>query len=144
MAPILVMFKDRRMEPRRVTGRGELTEGIWLGEAARGGGAAIPAQIADLLRGRDFKNFNEFRAAFWRAVANDELLSKQFSGENLKRMRKDGHSPTSRKQDHHKSHKKFILHHVNPIAKGGSVYDLDNIRVVTPASHQQIHYGDKP
>lgn len=144
MAPILVMFKDRRMEPGRVTGRGELTEGIWLGEAARGGGAAIPAQIADLLRGRDFKNFNEFRAAFWRAVANDELLSKQFSGENLKRMRKDGHSPTSRKQDHHKSHKKFILHHVNPIAKGGSVYDLDNIRVVTPASHQQIHYGDKP
>lgn len=144
MAPILVMFRDRRLEPGAVTGAGQLINGIWLGDATRHSGAAVPSHIADLLRGQKFKNFNAFRKAFWKTVANDEVLSKQFSAENLKVMKKDGHAPTSRKNDHYKSHRRFILHHVDPIAKGGGVYDLDNIRIVTPTSHQQIHYGETP
>ena len=38
----------------------------------------------------------------------------------------------------HKKLKSYHLHHVKPIAEGGAVYDLDNIRVVTP----RLHYGE--
>nr|WP_323371547.1 hypothetical protein [Pseudomonas helleri] len=44
---------------------------IWLGAASQSEGAPIPSQIADQLRGRDFRNFRVFREAFWEVVAND-------------------------------------------------------------------------
>lgn len=144
MAPILVMFKSRRFMPGVVTGKGQPIEGIWLGEATRGSGSAIPSHIADQFRGKEFKTFDDFREVFWKAVANDEQLSQQFSTRNLKLMKLHGHAPGALKETHHKSHVKFVLHHVIPISEGGGVYDLDNIRVVTPSSHHHIHYGDKP
>ena len=33
---------------------------------------------------------------------------------------------------------RYILHHMNPIYNGGSVYDLDNNKIVTPRFHQEI------
>lgn len=50
---------------------------IWLGAASQSEGAPIPSQIADQLRGRDFRNFRVFREAFWEVVANDAELVKQ-------------------------------------------------------------------
>jgi len=34
---------------------------------------------------------------------------------------------------------KYELHHVEQIGLGGDVYDLDNIRIVTPKRHIEIH-----
>ncbi len=70
-----VYFKSPRDEPGEVTGQGEWIFGIWLAEAGKEQGAAIPAQIADKLRGMKFSSFDRFREAFWRAVANDPELS---------------------------------------------------------------------
>ncbi|MGE8060544.1 HNH endonuclease signature motif containing protein [Pseudomonas sp. NPDC089547] len=60
-------------------------------------------------------------------------------------MQTEVSSPTGvhqkRVKDHYKGHATFILHHVIPISENGSVYDVDNLRVVTPAAHHDIHYG---
>ncbi len=44
-----------------------------------GNGAPIPAHIADKLRGREFKTFDEFREALWLEVSQDPELIAQFS-----------------------------------------------------------------
>ncbi|WP_043198001.1 S-type pyocin domain-containing protein [Pseudomonas putida] len=140
LPPILVVFKSPRYEPGIATGQGSHTNGVWLGEAARLTGAAIPTQIADVLRDREFRDFDAFRSTFWKAVAETSELSSQFNIVNRNLMSK-GHAPKARDQDHYKGHATFILHHVIPISENGAVYDIDNLRVVTPAAHNSIHYG---
>jgi hypothetical protein len=34
----------------------------------------------------------------------------------------------------------FNLHHIQPISAGGAVYDLSNLRIVSPVVHYGIHY----
>ena len=144
LPPILVVFKSPRYEAGTSTGHGAQVSDTWRKEAASLEGAPIPAQIAELLKSREFRNFDAFRRQFWKAVANDPELSKQFDEMSLSRMRKNGYSPIVDFPDSHLSQKTFILHHVTPISEGGGVYDMDNIRIVTPLSHNSIHYGTKP
>ena len=141
---VLIMFKDRRLEPGVATGNGGDIEKLWLGEQSQGLGAAIPVQIAEQLIGREFKTFNNFREAFWKAVAADPALSAQFNENNLTRMKDRGYAPKTTSAQQHKSQIAFILHHVQPIAADGGVYDMDNIRIVTPAAHQKIHSKVNP
>ncbi|WP_460418218.1 S-type pyocin domain-containing protein [Pseudomonas sp. microsymbiont 2] len=143
LPPILVVFKSPRFEPGAAIGSSVEVSGLWPGEAARAEGAPVPAQIADQLRGTEFRNFNRFRRGFWKAVAHDAELSKQFSERNLRRMRKHGNAPTVGDADIHMSQLTYILHHVLPISEGGDVYDMNNIRIVTPRAHHSIHYGER-
>jgi hypothetical protein len=49
----------------------------------------IPGQIAEQLRGQvfnSFNNFDDFREAFWKAVASDPDLASGFSPSNVTRM----------------------------------------------------------
>ncbi|WDY58873.1 S-type pyocin domain-containing protein [Pseudomonas sp. PSKL.D1] len=140
LPPILVVFKSPRYEPGVATGSGSEIEGIWLGEISRNTGALVPIQIANTMRGKSFSSFDTFRSAFWNAVANTPELAKQFNKINLNLMSK-GYAPRARDNDHHKSLTTFILHHQTPISEGGAVYDIDNIRIVTPQAHNNIHYG---
>ncbi|POG05736.1 hypothetical protein BGP84_23000 [Pseudomonas putida] len=144
LPPILVVFKSPRYEPGTATRVGAQITGLWLGEATRGEGAPIPAHIADQLRGIEFRSYDAFREKLWKIVANDPELSRQFSKQNIIRMRENGHAPRARTPDLYGKKKSFELHHVVPISEGGAVYDIDNLRVVTPAAHHKIHYGDKP
>ncbi|PUA41249.1 S-type Pyocin, partial [Pseudomonas protegens] len=57
LAPIYVMFRDRREDPGVASGFGQPVSGIWLSAASHGEGAPIPSQIANQLRGRQFKNW---------------------------------------------------------------------------------------
>ena len=132
------LFQDRRDDPGMATGFGKPVVGLWLGEAARQDGAPIPVQIADQLRGVVFRNFHEFRRAFWRAVAADGELGKQFNNRNLKRMR-TGRSPFSLKIDQVGGRENFELHHHVEVANGGAVYGMDEISVMTPRRHIQLH-----
>lgn len=54
---------------------------------ARGNAGLVPGQVADKLRGRRFGSFDEFRAPFWKAVADTPELVAQFSQPNPGRMR---------------------------------------------------------
>ena len=142
LPPLYVMFRDPREDAGVATGVGQPVTGIWLGDAAQGEGAPVPSQIADQLRGREFKNFRAFREAFWRAAANDPELAKQFISNNISEMKK-GRSPFVRKGDRVGGKIKFELHHVTHVSKGGQVFDIDNVRIVTPKRHGQIHTEDK-
>jgi hypothetical protein len=133
-----VLFRDRRDDPGTATGWGSDVSEVWLGDDARGDGAPVPWQIAEQLRWKEFANFHRFREAFWIAVAADAELSKQFTRSNLDRMR-DGSAPFPRVVDQVGGRKTFELHHVIEISQGGEVYGLDNILVMTPRRHIQIH-----
>ncbi|MBS3186860.1 MULTISPECIES: S-type pyocin domain-containing protein [unclassified Pseudomonas] len=144
LPPILVVFKSPRFEAGTSIGQGVQVTETWRAQAANREGAPIPAQIADLLRGVEFRNFDAFRRRFWKSVANDPELSKQFSERDLVRMRKNGNAPLVNDEDIYMSQMTFAIHHVLPISEGGGVYDLSNLRIVTPKVHNTIHYGEKP
>jgi hypothetical protein len=142
LPPIYVMFRDRREDPGVGTGAGQPAAPIWLGAASQDSGVPIPMQIADQLRGKEFGRFRNFREALWIAVANDPELAKQFIVTNRDRML-TGKAPRARKIDSVGGRGSFEIHHVDEVAKGGAVYDIDNMRVVTPRRHIDIHRGVK-
>lgn len=39
--------------------------------------------------------------------------------------------------------KKLEIHHVDLIAQGGKVYDIDNLRILTPIEHIKLHSSEK-
>lgn len=82
--PIYVYLQSARDKPGTVTGKGEVlsSEGKWLESASSGLGAPVPAQVADKLRGQKFERFDDFREAFWLAVAECPELMVQFNRSN--------------------------------------------------------------
>lgn len=135
--PIYVVLSVRN-QPGVVTGQGEDVTGIWLAGAGVGQGAPIPTRIANELRGREFSSFDAFRNAFWKAVAANPELCQQLSEDNLERAQ-SGNAPIVRDRDSVGKRSSFELHHVDRIADGGAVYDVDNLRVNTPRNHIDNH-----
>lgn len=144
ISPMYLLYKTSpRDEAGVVTGKGkdvEWKDGYWLGEATnQGQGQYIPTKIADKLRGKEFANFREFREAFWMAVSKDEKLLSQFKPSNISNI-KNGKAPSTVLEYWHGEKIKFELHHVIEIQHGGDVYNIDNIRIVTPHNHYgKIH-----
>ncbi|MJG42035.1 colicin-D [Salmonella enterica subsp. salamae] len=139
--PVYVMLSmDPRKLPGKVTGKGQGTGENWLNDADKGTGVPIPSRIADKLRGREFANFNSFRGAFWKVVAADPELSKQFGEDDIELL-KLGRAPTVRFKDSVGKRVKYEIHHRDEVAKGGDVYNVDNLNVVTPKRHIEIHRG---
>ncbi|WP_181288104.1 S-type pyocin domain-containing protein [Pseudomonas brassicacearum] len=144
--PVYIMASRTgpRYEPGIATGTGQEIRGNWLGSTEQGVGAPIPREIANLLRGHDFRDFDAFREKFWSRVANDEQLSAQFSRSNLKLMR-NGAAPFTAPDGHVGERNKFEIHHIQLISDGGAVYDLDNLSIMTPKEHIELHKkGTKP
>jgi len=133
----LYIVMNVRLDPGTVTGRGKDVTGIWLAGASSGLGAPIPTEIADQLRGKSFASFDSFRRALWKAVAGTGLV-EQFTDNNVGRMR-EGKAPKARYRDRAGKRSSFELHHTDEVAKGGKVYDVDNLNVVTPKHHIDIH-----
>ena len=142
LPPIYVMFRDPREDAGVATVMCQPVTGIWLGAAAQGEGAAVPSQIADQLRGKEFRNFRAFREAFWRAVASDSELARQFDLGILDSMKR-GQAPLAKERDQVGRRIKFELHHKVYISQGGEVYGIDNIGVITPKCHVETHKGSR-
>jgi hypothetical protein len=136
----VVFSRPARLTPGTVTGVGEGVSGIWLIGASSGVGVPIPTDVADSLRGRDFKSFDSFRAALWKAVSESAVVD-QFIKQNAGRMRK-GKAPRVRKADSVGGRRSYELHHLEKISEGGGVYDVDNLRVNTPRNHIDIHRNE--
>lgn len=138
--PIYVYLQSARDKPGVVTGKGEVLsgEGKWLEAASSGVGAPIPAQVADKLRGREFRDFDHFREAFWLAVAECPELMRDFkpSNQTLIIMGLAAYPIPSEQVGGRTT---FELHHVEQIQHGGEVFNVDNIRVTTPRLHIGIH-----
>lgn len=126
---------ERRYQPGVVTGMGVELDGPWLMGKRE---APIPRQVADLLRGRSFSTYNDFREEFWRTVVSVPELAAEFSPQNRALMRK-GKAPKTIELEHRGQQRVFHTHHVDEIQHGGDVYNVDNLRVVTPQRHYEIH-----
>ncbi|MCT8167381.1 MULTISPECIES: S-type pyocin domain-containing protein, partial [unclassified Pseudomonas] len=138
LPPIYTMFRDRRGEPGIIEGHGQAEANIWLSEADTGKGSPIPSRIADLLRGKEVRNWRNFRESFWKTVADDPILSRQFSRSNLTLMR-GGSAPYAIPDEHIGGNKVYEIHHDVPLRQGGELYNIDNLRIVTPKRHVTIH-----
>ncbi len=138
-----VLANARRL-PGTATGNGKSITGKWLRGTERNAGL-FPKSVADKLKGKQFKNFDEFREAFWKEVANDPNLASQFTTDNIYRM-KAGAAPRAELAQQIRGQKSYVLHHKTPINQGGAVYDMDNLYIVTPKYHKEVldpayHYG---
>lgn len=122
--------------PGTSKGNGVVIEGQWM-RGTEGNLGLFPKQIADKLKGRNFKNFAEFRSEFWKAVADDPDLAKQFSPGNQGAM-KNGFAPTPSENQWLGGRDTYEIHHKTPIHDGGEVYDMDNLVIVTPRYHKEI------
>jgi multidrug efflux pump subunit AcrA (membrane-fusion protein) len=140
LPPQYVMFRDRRNDPGVASGYGASVQGGWLEAATQGEGAAIPSKIADQLRGKNFKDFRAFRETFWKAVSANAELAMSFDPGSLSAMSK-GRSPYVKAGDRVGKRVKFELHHVSSLSDGGQLYDIDNLRLLTPKQHLAVHKG---
>jgi hypothetical protein len=116
----------------------------WV-RGTEGNAGKVPESVAGRLRGRMFASRQEFRENFWKEVADDPALAAQFGPANVALMR-DGLAPFAARTQRYGGHERYVLHHRTPVARGGDVYDPDNIIVVTPRYHQEAldgsyHFG---
>ncbi|EEN0021934.1 HNH endonuclease [Salmonella enterica] len=146
--PVYVYLKDdSRNQPGTATGNGVKLSGDkpWLDLSVtnKGNGAPIPSHIADKLRGRSYGSFDDLREDLWEEISNDPKLMAQFGEDNQERI-SNGLAPWVPSDGYYHGPnevvKKFQIHHDQAIEDGGGVYDLDNLRIVTPRLHDEIHY----
>jgi hypothetical protein len=137
--PLYIVMNVRKT-PGTVTGQGEDIAGIWLIGASSGVGVPIPTDVADALRGREFKSFDAFRAALWKAVSGS-TAADQFVKQSVGRMR-TGRAPRVRKADRVGGRLSYELHHLEKVSEGAGVYDVDNLRINTPRNHIDLHRNE--
>lgn len=138
----LYIVMNVRLDPGTVTGQGKDVTGIWLAGAGTGLGAPIPTRIASQLSGKSFSSFDSFRGAFWRAVSNDPELVSQFKPTNQSKLR-NGKAPFAQRPEHNGENARYEIHHIENIQHGGAVYDVDNLAIMTPKRHVEIHKEDR-
>ncbi|MFE7712023.1 DNRLRE domain-containing protein [Streptomyces sp. NPDC057486] len=129
--------KDLRKSAGGVVGGSKLPDvnGQWLRGSA-GNAGKVPGQVARALQGREFKNWNDFREAFWGEIAKVPELAKQFGDRDYYRM-KNGAAPKVDPTQAVGKNNSYVLHHRTPIHDGGGVYDLDNLIIATPRYHAE-------
>jgi hypothetical protein len=102
-----VLTNARKLQGTATDTGTEIT-GKWLRGTDDNAGL-FPKSVADKLRGQTFKNFDEFRQAFWKEIANDANLAKQFEPQQVSRM-KNGLAPYVKEIQQLGGQRNYILH----------------------------------
>lgn len=116
--------------------------GRWLDA---GVATPIPSQVGEALMGQSYSTFGDLRQAIWEQIGGNPELNSAFTPRNIAQMR-DGYAPIAPPQYVNESGMfgdSFNIHHATPIENGGAVYDLSNLRIVSPKVHYETHYGKK-
>lgn len=137
MQPLYLVFKSPRDMPGVASGDEPPASGRWM-DAASINGAPIPGQVVDVLRGREFSNFSAFRKAFWKAVSVEPELTANLSAANIEAVRK-GSAPISASVEFVGKRRQYEIHHVIFLSQGGGVYDMSNMRILSPRKHISLH-----
>src|SRR5580658_4889729 len=87
--------------------------------------APVPSQVADRLRGRAFKDFDDFRHAFWQAAVAVPELASQFGAANVRLMSR-GEAPKAPPAEQTIESSIFHLLHIDQRA---NAYDVDGMRI---------------
>ncbi|MFJ4350847.1 S-type pyocin domain-containing protein [Pseudomonas sp. NPDC089428] len=137
LPPLYVMFKSRRLMAGEVEGEGKLIDGELLHDGNREG-APIPMQIASELRGQKFSSWNAYRRRLWQLIGRSPLFEGQFDRVDRALMLR-GLAPYASKAEWIGGRIKYEIHHVKPISDGGGVYDNDNLVIISPKFHIELH-----
>lgn len=93
-------------------------------------------EVADKLVGRTFANFDDFREAFWLAVADTKYID-EFSEMNKIQIR--GGNASFAPSDLRRSEiGRYVLHHRRPILYTGQVYSIDNLMIASPKFNYEV------
>ena len=97
---------------------------------------AIPKDVAQDLVGKKFNSFDEFRGEFWKAMSRSSYAS-EFDSSNRWAM-EHGYAPKVRDSSLYSEQfgKSYNLDHTIEIQDGGYVFDLDNITILAPKTHE--------
>lgn len=133
--PKPITAEQRRQSAGKAFSSTRLVE-LKMGESLFKGGnsAPVPKQVADKLSCRSFANFTEFRQAFWKEMANDPAVARNFNNANIASMKK-GNAPFAPDNQHNGGNARYELDHDNEIQDGGTIYNMDNIIIRTPLDH---------
>lgn len=123
-----------RNEPGVASGTGKQIGADWLREGVRTGVMPIPASVAEKLEGRRFGSFDSYRRAFWKAVAEDPELLRQFDRRNISRIQ-NGLSPMAPPDQQVGQRGRWEIDHVEPLWADGELYESENLQIMTPQSH---------
>lgn len=101
---------------------------------------AIPQEVAKQLVGKQFSSFDELKGEIYKAIAKSSYASEfKKSNQTLMDMGQAPVAPSSLQTGKNYNQKKYNIHHVNPVEDGGDVYNLDNLAIVAPKTHNEIH-----
>jgi len=115
------------------TGTGQTATTDWWKAASQAKGAAIPAQVGDLIRGRQFKTFDAFDKALWRVLGEQRELTAAFDEVNKKRIAQ-GFAPYAPKSTWVGGNREFELRYQERPQFWSDPFNLDLISVKVPNS----------
>lgn len=132
-APLYFSFDVPPAGTGVVSGGGQVAAPGWWDASAQASGAAIPAQAADTLRGREFASFAGFEQALWRSIGEEAAPGGTFSEINQRRIA-NGLAPYAPKSTWVGERREFEVRYSQSAALGNAPYDLDRLSLHSPAS----------
>jgi len=90
--------------------------------------------------GKEFSSFDKLRGAIYDGIGNSAYAG-EFSSSNqtLMQSSRAPYAPDSLQTGDSYNQLKYNAHHIKPVEDGGDVYNLDNIELVAPKTHDEIH-----
>ncbi|NNJ18266.1 S-type pyocin domain-containing protein [Pseudomonas putida CSV86] len=142
-APLYFSFDVPPAGTGVVSGGGQVAAPGWWDASARTSGAAIPAQAADTLRGREFASFAGFEQALWRSIGEEAAPGGTFSEINQRRIA-NGLAPYAPKSTWLGERREFEVRYSQSAALGNAPYDLDRLSLHSPASAFGVRAQTQP
>jgi hypothetical protein len=133
--PIYFTFNLPPIGSGVVTGVGKPAANDWWKTTSQAQGAAIPVQIGDQFRGREFNSLAAFDEALWRTLGEHPALIAQFDEVNKKRI-EQGFAPYAPKSTWVGARREFELRYQERAELGANPFNLDKISITTPQSIQ--------
>ncbi|WP_425929460.1 S-type pyocin domain-containing protein [Pseudomonas sp. NyZ201] len=142
-APLYFSFDVPPAGTGIVGGGGQVAAPGWWDASARASGAAIPAQAADTLRGREFASFAGFEQALWRSIGEEAAPGGTFSEINQRRIA-NGLAPYAPRSTWVGERREFEVRYSQSAALGNAPYDLDRLSLHSPASAFGVRAQPQP
>ena len=133
LPPTYLSFNVPPMGTGVVTGAGQAATTDWWKGVSQTAGAAIPSQIGDQFRGREFKSFGAFDEALWRALGEHSSLTNRLDEVNKKRV-EQGFAPYAPKSAWVGENREFELRYQERPEFWADPFNLDKISIKTPQS----------
>ena len=100
----------------------------------------IPPEIANKFIGREFNTFDKFKAELYKEIGNSKY-AKQFNVSNQRALNNGNapFAPKDYKTGSNQNQIRYNIHHIHPVEDGGDVYNLDNLIILSPKTHKEVH-----